>query len=211
MEDNRNVTLLTPDLFAIWGLEGLEVFREEKDLIKQIRRGTETESHEEVIVKAIKELKKSPVKSMKSSEWSMEDGLLRYRGTIYVQNTDLCWKITALCHDSKISRHPRRWKMLELISQNYWWPQMSRYVGQYVSTCDMCLCTKTIKKPPTGQLHPLPILDTSWDTVSVDFITELPESNRKDSIMVVVNSHHSFRSWDSSTLCPTHMETSWTT
>ena len=118
----------------------------------------------------------------------MEDGLLWYRGKIYIPNTDLHRKITALCHNSKIAGYPRRWKTLELISRNYWWPQMSRYVGQYVSTCDMCLCTKTIKKPLTGQLHLLPIPDTPWDTVSVDFITELPESNRKDSIMVVVNS-----------------------
>ena len=144
MEANQNVTLLTPDLFAIRALEGLEVFREEKDLMKQIQCGMETESHEEVVGKAIKELKKSLVKSVKSSEWSMEGGLLQYRGKIYMLNTDLRQKITALCHDSKIAGHPGRWKTLELISWNYWWPQMSRYVSQYVSTCNMCLHTKTI-------------------------------------------------------------------
>ena len=31
-----------------------------------------------------------------------------------------------------------------------------------------------------GQLHPLPIPDAPWDTISVDFIVELPESNGKD-------------------------------
>ena len=65
---------------------------------------------------------------------------------------------------------------------------MSKYIGKYVSTCDMCLCTKTIKQPPTGELHPLPIPNTPWDTISVNFITELLESNGQDSIMVVVNS-----------------------
>ena len=101
---------------------------------------------------------------------------------------DLCQKIVALCHDSKIAGHPRRWKTLELVSRNYWWPQMSRYVGKYVSTCDMCLHTKTIKQPPTGELHPLPIPNTPWDTISVDFIMELSESNRQDTIMVIVDS-----------------------
>ena len=118
----------------------------------------------------------------------MENGLLRYRGKVYVPKTDLHWKIVAVCHDSKIARHPRRWKMLELVSWNYWWPQMSRYIGKYVSTCDMCLRTKMIKQPPTGELHPLLIPDAPWDTISVDFITELPESNGQDSIMVVVDS-----------------------
>ena len=65
---------------------------------------------------------------------------------------------------------------------------MSRYIGKYVSTRDMCLHTKMIKQPPTGELHPLPIPNTPWDTISVDFIMELPESNRQDSIMVVVDS-----------------------
>ena len=65
---------------------------------------------------------------------------------------------------------------------------MSRYIGKYVSTCDMCLWTKSIFQPPSGELHPLPILDTPWDTASVNFIVELPESNRKDAIMVVVDS-----------------------
>ena len=65
---------------------------------------------------------------------------------------------------------------------------MSRYIGRYVSTCDMCLRTKSICLPPSGELHPLPILDAPWDTTSVDFIMELPESNGKDTIMVVVDS-----------------------
>ena len=118
----------------------------------------------------------------------MENRLLRYRGKFYVPKTNLCRKIIALCHDSKIAGHPGRWKTLELVSQNYWWPQMSKYIGKYVSTCDMCLHTKMIKQPLTGELHPLLIPDTPWDTISVDFITELLESNGQDSIMVVVNS-----------------------
>ena len=76
------------------------------------------ESHEEIVVKAIKELKKSLVKSVISSKWSMENRLLHYRGKVYVPKMDLHWKIIALCHDSKIAGHPRRWKTLELASQN---------------------------------------------------------------------------------------------
>ena len=148
----------------------------------------ENKDQEEVVVKAVKELEKSPAKSMKSSEWLMENGLLYYRGKIYVPRSDLCHKISALCHNSKLAGHPGRWKTLELISRNYWWPQMSRYVGKYVSTCDMCLCTKTICQPPFGELHPLPIPDAPWDMASVNFIVELLESDGKDTIMIVVDS-----------------------
>ena len=137
---------------------------------------------------AVRELKKSLAKSVRTSEWSLDNGLLYYRGKIYVLGMELQHWILTLCHNSKLAGHPGRWKTLELVSRNYWWPQMSRYVGKYVSTCDMCLRTKSIRSPPSGELHPLPIPEQPWDTTSVDFITELPESNRKDAIMVVVDS-----------------------
>jgi RNase H-like domain found in reverse transcriptase/Reverse transcriptase (RNA-dependent DNA polymerase)/Integrase zinc binding domain/Chromo (CHRromatin Organisation MOdifier) domain len=187
-EDNQNLTLLTPNLFAIRALEGLQAVGEERDILKEIRRGMEAEDQEEVVITAVKELKKSPAKSVRSSEWSLENGLLYYRGKVYVPGTELRRRILTLCHDSKLAGHPGRWKTLELVSRNYWWPQMSRYIGKYVSTCDMCLRTKSIRQPPSGELHPLPIPDAPWDTASVDFITELPESNGKDAIMVVVDS-----------------------
>jgi len=65
---------------------------------------------------------------------------------------------------------------------------MSRYVGKYVSTCDMCLQTKSFQCPLIGELHPLPIPSAPWETISVDFIVELPQSAGHDSIMVVINS-----------------------
>ena len=188
MDDNWNLTLLTLNLFAIRALEGLQAVGEEKYIMKEIRCGMESEDQEEVAIMEVKELKKSPTKSVRSSEWSLENSLLYHRGKVYVPGVELhCW-ILALCHDFKLAGHPRRWKTLELVSRNYWWPQMSRYIGRYVSTCDMCLQTKSIHSPPSTELHPLPILDAPWDTASDDFIMELPESNGNDTIMVVVNS-----------------------
>jgi hypothetical protein len=90
-------------------------------------------------------------------------------------------------HDSKIGGHAGHWKTLELISRNYWWPNMSRYIGQYCKTCDLCLQTKAQKRKPFGELHPLPIPEARWDVVSVDFIVELPNSHGFDATMVVID------------------------
>jgi len=65
---------------------------------------------------------------------------------------------------------------------------MSRYIGQYVSTCDLCLRTKPIRQAPVGKLHPLRIPDSRWDTLSVDFVVELPLSSGHDAVMTVVDS-----------------------
>ena len=79
---------------------------EEKDILKEIRHRMEVEDQEEVIVKAVKELKKSPAKSVKSSKCSMENGLLYYRGKIYVPKSDVHQRILSLCHDLKLAGHP---------------------------------------------------------------------------------------------------------
>jgi len=65
---------------------------------------------------------------------------------------------------------------------------MSRYIRQYVSTCDLCIRTKPIRQALVGKLHPLQIPDSRWDTLSVDFVVELPLSSGHDAVMTVVDS-----------------------
>ena len=64
---------------------------------------------------------------------------------------------------------------------------MSRYIGQYMSTCDLCLWTKPWQHSPVGELQLLSIPDTWWDTLSVDFVVELPESSGHDTVMIVMD------------------------
>jgi len=160
----------------------------EQKILSDICKGNRNGDQEEPIAKPAQELRSSANKAVHSSEWSNVDGLLQFQEKIYVlRSPDLRRQIVALCHDTQIAGHPGRWKTLELVSWNYWWPQMSRYIGQYVSTCDLCLQTKPWRHSPVGELQLLSIPDARWDTLSVDFVVELPESSGHNTVMTVMD------------------------
>jgi len=65
---------------------------------------------------------------------------------------------------------------------------MSRYIGQYVSTCDLCIRIKLIRQALVGELYPLQIPDLRWDMLSIDFVVELPLSSGHNAVVTVVDS-----------------------
>lgn len=180
--------LLRPDLFTIRALEALACEGEERDILHDIRKGNRTGACEDTVAHAASELNKFSGKSLRSAEWRESQDLLYFRNRIYVpKNANLRRWIVEQHHDMRIAGHAGQWKTLELVSHNSWWPQMSRYIGEYCKTCNLCLQTKVQWQLPIGELKSLLIPQCHWDAVSVDFIVELPESEGYDTIMVVVD------------------------
>jgi hypothetical protein len=185
-DDNKNRVLLTPDFFRVRATEASAVRLEGLD-VEFIERIKKCNDQDDAVVKALKELETSHG-SMTYSEWSREDGLILFRGKIYIpKDPQLRHDILHNHHDTVIAGHPGRWKTLELVSRNYWWPGISRYVDKYVKSCDICNRTKIYPTAPAGPLMPNAIPERPWQIVTCDLITGLPLSQGYDAIFIVAD------------------------
>jgi hypothetical protein len=81
-DDNRDITLLTPNFFAVRVLEGVQVEGQEQELLKLIRWETRDGELKDAVSKAAKALKSTSAKSIRSSEWLEAEGILYFRGKI---------------------------------------------------------------------------------------------------------------------------------
>jgi hypothetical protein len=119
--------LLAPELFRIHALAGTRLEGEEHNILCEVRRSLRDRVQEEAVVKAARELRKDKGRgTVNSAEWLESDGLLMFCGKIYVPNDrDLQRHIIEQRHVMRIARHTGRFKTLELVARNYWWPQMS--------------------------------------------------------------------------------------
>ena len=115
-DDNTNVTLLKPEYFHVKALQQGHVLIEgaEAGILSKIRKAKD---FDENIIKAVEEMRKTSTKTLRSDEWSEEQGLILFRGKVYVpKDKDLRREIVKLHHDSVVAGHPGRWKTLELVS-----------------------------------------------------------------------------------------------
>jgi len=123
-------------------------------------------------------------------EWNYKDGLILYKGLIYIPKTkdeELKRRVTQQFHDNLMG-HPGQWKTIELISREYWWPGITKFVKAYIQGCATCQTTK-IRPPTKVPIKPNEIPEGIWETITMDFIVDLPVSQGYDSILTVVDRH----------------------
>ena len=75
--------------------------------------------------------------------------------------------------------------MVELVTRNYWWPEVIKKVKRYVEGYDQCQRIKNRVEMPAGKLRPNKVLERPWQHISVDFIIKLLVSKGYNSILVV--------------------------
>jgi len=117
-----------------------------------------------------------------------KEGLLLFENR-YVLPNDKAFRLKVLesNHDSRVAGHFGQFKTLERLRQNFFWSRMDDDVKDYVRSCDVCQRDKASRRKKYGLLQPLEVPHQPWRSISMDFITGLPESNGFTQIWVVVD------------------------
>ena len=159
-------------------VEGPEV-----DLLEKIKKAR---SKNEDVIRVVKEIKKAGVRELRRDEWKLEEDLILKEGKVYVpKDKELRIEIIWLHHDVLAARHGGRWKTVELVMRNYWWPGVTRDVGKYVEGYNLCQRMKNRMEELAEKLKLSEVPQKMWTHLMVDFIMKLPVVAGKDTILVV--------------------------
>lgn len=122
------------------------------------------------------------------TDYALDQQLLFHKGLLLVpDDDDIRRDILAHCHDDPAAGHFGLQKTFELVNRTFYWPGMRQFVKTFVSSCDTCQRNKSPRHKPYGLLQSLPIPETPWSSISMDFIVQLPPSNGFTSILVFVD------------------------
>ena len=148
--------------------------------IKKVR------SKDEDVVRVVEEMKKVGVRKLCGSEWQIEEELVLKEEKVYIpKNEELRAEVIWLHHNVLAAGHGGRWKMVELVTRNYWWPGVTRDVGKYVEGYDLCQRMKNRMEEPAGKLKLSEVPKKPWSHLTVDFITKLLVIAEKNVVLVV--------------------------
>ena len=89
--------------------------------------------------------------------------------------------------------HPGTKRTKRIISAEYWFPDMAKYVSEYVRTCHNCQVTKQSNKRKIGKLQPIETREMMNDTWSMDTIVFIqwqkrhPQNTCKSSLITIAD------------------------
>jgi len=183
--DNKDETLVKKEWLENRRTEKVEVIIEGVDLLEKIKQSRVRDNE---VVKAVEEMKRAGVKVLRDEEWRDIDSVMYREEKVYVTKDEvLRAEIIRLHHNTPVGGHGEQWKIVELVTRNFWWPEVTMEVKQYVEDCDSCQRNKNRTEQLAGKLMPNSIPEKPWMHISADFITKLPLAQGYNAILVVVD------------------------
>ena len=154
-KDNENQIIIKDNW--LYRLEEVIIEEPEVEIIENIKkaRGKDKE-----IVRIVEEIKKAGVKLIQGEQWRIEEELVLREEKVYVpKDEELRVEIIQLHHNVPIAGHGGKWKTVELVTRNYWWPVVTREVRQYAEGCDLCQWMKNRIEELAGKLKLREVLE----------------------------------------------------
>ena len=120
--------------------------------------------------------------------WDIIDELIYFKNRLYIPNDEeLQTMIAKGCHDSQIAGHFGEEKTIEIVCRDFYWKGLTNWMNDYVGSCDQCQHNKSPRHAHFGLLQALQVPFAAWTSISTDIITQIPESQGRTKIMVVVD------------------------
>ncbi|KAK2381173.1 hypothetical protein QL285_068802 [Trifolium repens] len=120
--------------------------------------------------------------------YTLQWGVLLYQNRLVIgKHSPLIPCLLKEFHETPAGGHSGYLRTYRRIAENLYWIGMQKSICDYVRACDICQRQKYAATSPGGLLQPLPIPNSVWEDLSVDFITGLPKSKGFEAIMVVVD------------------------
>lgn len=119
--------------------------------------------------------------------YSLVDGLFSFKSWLGISNAcGLRQKILDAEDYSKVIGHFGQDKILELVTWNFHSPKLGEEIRDYESGCLVCQAKKVSQRRRNSTLESLKPVWSPWLSISIDLITELPESLGFTQIWLVV-------------------------
>ena len=135
-KDNEDQKLVKQEWLEVRKTETVEIIVDEVDVLEEVRK---SKVRDDEMVKVVEEIKKAGVKMLRDEEWREADGIMYKEGKVYMpKDNKLRTEIIRLHHDTSVGEHGGQWKIVELITRNFWWPGITKEVKQYVEGYDAC-------------------------------------------------------------------------
>jgi hypothetical protein len=125
---------------------------------------------------------------VQDEDFKVINDLIYYKDQIFlVFGSAFKAKVLQACHDSSMAGHQGINKMYRKVRERFSWKGLKEDVIRNIKECTTCQANKDEHTHPVGLLQPFPIPEHKWESISMDFITELPKTQGKDCIFVVVD------------------------
>lgn len=121
----------------------------------------------------------------KNDMWVICEGLMTYDGKVYLKSSSpLVKEVVLVVHNAT---HEGIHKTMEHIRNDFCRKGWKATIQSFIQSYMACQRNKWETLQPVDLLQPLPIRETIWSDVSMDFFEALPNVSGKSILLVVVD------------------------